>query len=194
MPGEEIESANPGRPNAGFDPFFQAILRQIGVALEIPFELLIKHFTASYSASRAALEMAWQFFKMRREWLIRKFCRPVYGWVIAEAVARGRLNAPGFFDDPIIRAAYLGADWIGPARMSIDPKKEAEADKILVDMGVETLAEVTAKRTGGDWERKHPQRVREEQMRRDAGLIEDKPKPEPVDPPDKDDEDLEDDE
>lgn len=180
--GEDVISANPMRPNTAFDPFFQAILRQIGVALEIPFELLIKHFTASYSASRAALEMAWQFFKMRRRWLIRRFCQPVYGWVIGEAVARGRLNAPGFFDDPIIRAAYLGSNWVGPARMSLDPKKDAEADKLNIDMGIETLVEVTAKRTGGDWERNHPQRVREEQMRSAAGLNQNRPQSEPVKP------------
>jgi capsid protein len=50
-PGEEAQFANPMRPNTAFDPFVLAILRQIGVALELPFEFLIKHFTASYSAS-----------------------------------------------------------------------------------------------------------------------------------------------
>ncbi|MDP2688980.1 MAG: phage portal protein, partial [Deltaproteobacteria bacterium] len=42
-PGESVKSVDPGRPNAAFDPFVMAILRQIGVALEIPFELLVKH-------------------------------------------------------------------------------------------------------------------------------------------------------
>jgi lambda family phage portal protein len=54
-PNESIETANPGRPNQAFDPFISAILRQIGMALEIPYEVLIRHFSASYSASRAAL-------------------------------------------------------------------------------------------------------------------------------------------
>jgi len=54
-PGEKVSTANPGRPNQAFDPFIMAIMRQIGVGLEIPFEILIKHFTASYSAARAAL-------------------------------------------------------------------------------------------------------------------------------------------
>ena len=53
---ESIETANPGRPNTAFDPFVTAILRQVGASLEIPYELLIKHFTASYSASRAAMK------------------------------------------------------------------------------------------------------------------------------------------
>jgi lambda family phage portal protein len=48
--GEDISTVNPGRPNAQFDPFVQSVLRQIGVALELPFEILIKHFTARRSS------------------------------------------------------------------------------------------------------------------------------------------------
>jgi lambda family phage portal protein len=55
LPGESVERAvNPGRPNAQFDPFWQAIVRQIGMALELPFEVLTMHFQSSYSAARAA--------------------------------------------------------------------------------------------------------------------------------------------
>jgi len=38
-------------------------------------------------------------------------------------------------------------------------------------MGVSTLAEVTAEMTGGDWEKKHPQSVKEHKARLEAGLI-----------------------
>ena len=69
QPNESIEIADPKRPNQAFDPFVQAVLRQIGVALELPFEILIKHFTASYSAAQAALVEAWKFFSARRRWL-----------------------------------------------------------------------------------------------------------------------------
>ena len=113
--GEDIHTVNPGRPNAQFDPFVQSILRQIGVALELPFEVLIKHFTASYSAARAALLEAWRFFMARREWLAQNFCQVVYETWVYEAVCLGRIQAPGFINgDPAIRAAYTGAHWIGP--------------------------------------------------------------------------------
>jgi capsid protein len=75
LAGREGNLANPSRPNAKFDRS-SGVLRQIGVALELPFELLIKHFTASYSASRAALEMAWQFFRKKRGALRWRFCQP----------------------------------------------------------------------------------------------------------------------
>lgn len=170
LPYESVEIADPKRPNAAFDAFVMAVLRQIGVALEIPFELLVKHFTASYSAAQAALLEAWKFFRARREWLASIYCQPIYEVVITEAVAKGYLHAPGFFSDPMIRAAYLGTEWIGPPRGQIDQLKEGKAARERVDMGISTLAEETAALTGGDWDRKHQQRVKEKRMRVEDGL------------------------
>jgi lambda family phage portal protein len=139
LPGETINSANPGRPNALFDPFVQAIVRQIGVALELPFEVLIKHFESSYSAARAALLDAWRFFRGRRDWLASNFCQVVYEAWLSEAVAIGRVAAPGFFADPAIRRAWCCATWIGDGPGSIDPEKEVKAAKARVDLGISTL-------------------------------------------------------
>lgn len=173
-PGEKVSSVDPGRPNAAFDPFVMAILRQIGVALEIPFELLVKHFTASYSAARAALLEAWKFFYTQRKWLADNFCQPVYEAWLTEAVLSGRVSAPGFFDDPLIRKAYLGSEWVGPAKGMIDERAEVEAAQMRVDLGISTLDEETAALTGGNWEQKHQQSVKEFRMRLEAGLIQDR--------------------
>lgn len=170
LPNESIETADPGRPNQAFDPFVQAVLRQVGVALELPFEILIGHFTASYSAARAAMLQAWKFFRMRRQWLAAYFCQLIYEEWLMEAVSSGRITAPGFLRDAAVRAAYSGAEWIGPAQGQIDPKKENDADAIAEDRGWKTSAEITAEKTGGDWGRKHRQRTREVNMRREAGL------------------------
>jgi len=170
-PNEDVVFADPKRPNTAFDGFVTAMSRHIGVALELPYEMLLKSFTASYSASRAALEMAWQMFRTRRSWLAWKFCQPVYEWVITEAVASGRLSAPGYFDDPIIREAWLGSDWIGPSRIQLDPGKEAAADLIDLGMGVTTRQQIIMERKGGSFEQKHQQLVREQRMRDADGLI-----------------------
>lgn len=168
--GEDITTANPGRPNAAFDPFVLAILRQIGVALELPFEVLVMHFQSSYSASRAALLQAWKFFRARRGWLADHFCQPIYEAWMHEAVALGRIPAPGFLQDPAIRAAYLGSEWVGDAQGQIDPLKEAQANALMEDRGWKTAAEITAELTGGDWEAKHSQRAKEHRMRVEADL------------------------
>lgn len=133
LPGEEVAIANPLRPNPNFEPFILAVIKQMGMALSIPFELLIKEFNASYSASKAALLDAWVYFRSVRTWLARSFCQPVYETWLAEAVAVGRISAPGFFTDPLMRWAYTRAAWPGDSMGSIDPKKEIEAYIAAVD-------------------------------------------------------------
>jgi lambda family phage portal protein len=169
--GESIETVDPQRPNQAFDPFVMAILRQIGVALELPFEVLIKHFTASYSAARAALLEAWKYFRTRRQWLAENFLQIVYEVWLYEAVASGRIDAPGFFNDPLIRKAYSGSEWIGPAPGQIDPLKETKAAENRMAIGLSTHAQETAS-LGGDWETNIKAITREVSQIKESGLLE----------------------
>lgn len=163
---DKVETVNPGRPNPAFDPFMTSILRQIGMALELPFEVLIKHFTASYSASRAALMEAWDYFRRRRHWLVTMLCQPVYEAVITEAVIRGRLAAPGFLADPLIRKAWLGTIWTGDAPYHLDPLKEINAAKERMASLLTTHDEECAAMPQGsdDWLAKVPQFRKEKEI------------------------------
>lgn len=168
---ESIELANPGRPNTAFDGFVTSICRQIGSAIEVPYELLLKHFTASYSASRAALLEAWKMFRMRRSWLATDFCQPIYEEWLAEAVAKGRIHAPGFFADPVARKAYCNAEWNGPSQGQIDPLKEVNAAAKRVAEGFSTRTRETVELGNGDFFRNHRLRVVEEKLRKEGGLV-----------------------
>ena len=171
MPGEKVESPTPGRPNTAFDGFMMSILRQIGVALELPFEMLVKHFTSSYSASRAAFEEAWSYFRRRRTWLVEMLCQPVYEAIITEAVATGRLSAPGFFANPLIKKAWLGTLWTGDAPSQLDPKKEIDAALGRINGRLTSRSEERTKLVGGDWEAALPEIIREEKLLKEAGLL-----------------------
>lgn len=153
--GDKVNVANPGRPNPNYEGFINTILRQIGVSLEIPFEVLLGHFQSSYSASRAAILAAWQVFDARRKWLVEHFCQPVYEEWLTEAVLKGRVNLPGFLNDPAIKAAWCRADFYGPAMPQIDPGKEVAAAKARFDGGFTTMAYETAQLTGQNFDETH---------------------------------------
>jgi len=167
---EDVASFTPGRPNAAFDPFVNAVLRQMGVALELPYEVLIKHFTASYSAARSALLEAWKFYRNRRAWLAEGFCQPVWEAWLAEAVARGYVDAPGFFADPLLRYAYCYATWHGDGPGAIDPSKEAEAARTRMEIHLTTLDEEIAAYNGGDAQTTLEQAGREKKLKDANGL------------------------
>ncbi len=148
---EDVEFANPTRPNTAFEPFTQAVFRQIGMALGLPHELLIKQFNASYSASKAALLDAWQYLRRRRRWIALTFCQPVYETWMAEAVATGRVSAPGFFTDPLLRWAYTRAAWVGDSQGSINPKDEVAAYRDAIDARLCTHERAEWELFGTDW-------------------------------------------
>lgn len=169
--GEDITFANPARPYPGFEPFFRAFCSIIGTATGLPHEILIKHFTSSYSASRGALLEAWRGFNAKRHLvMIDQFAQPVYEWVLADAIASGVIDAPGFFTDPLIRAAYTECHWTGPVMGQLNPLDEVNAALKKIDGGLSTIEEETTSMSGGDWERNHVQRVKEVTMRRRDGL------------------------
>ena len=169
-PGESVEIADAKRPSSNFDAFTTSLAKYVGAALEIPVELLTKHFSSSYSASRAALLEAWKAFRMKRSWLAADFCQPVYELFLTEAIANGRLKAPGFFLDPLIRAAYCGAQWNGPAQGMIDPVKEVNAAEKRIHIGLSTRQKETIEMTGGDFDSNVTQLAREKQLMEAAGI------------------------
>lgn len=176
-PGEKIEIADAKRPSSNFDAFVTSLARYVGAALEIPVELLIKTFNSSYSASRAALLEAWKAFRMKRSWIAADFCQPVYEIFLTEAIASGRIKAPGFFLDPAIKKAYCGAQWNGPAQGMVDPLKEVNAAEKRIANGLSTRERETVEMTGGDFEANIAQLARENQLMKEAGLISSGPEP-----------------
>lgn len=172
--GEKPEFANPSRPNGKFDPFFTAVVKQIGAALEIPSDELLLKYDSSYSAARAAMLQAWRFYISRRANLTMQFCNPVYGLWMDEEVASGRLKLAGY-SDPIRRRAWSNATWIGPARGAMDELKEAQAAAKRIEIGVSNEAMECAAMSGESRDTVYDQQVREIDQRKADGTWELRP-------------------
>jgi capsid protein len=140
--------------------------------LGIPYELLVLNFTSSYSASRGALLEAWKNFRMWRAWLARDFCHPIFEEWLAEAVARGRIKAPGFFADVATRKAYSGAEWNGPAQGLLNPVHEVTAAEKRVQNGFSTRDREAQELNGSDFYKNAQQRKREEKLMKEVRDIE----------------------
>lgn len=172
-PGESAKGLNPTQPSPNFDPYFNSMLNQVSIGLNIPFENVTKRYLSSYTAAQAAFNDAWRFYKTRRIVVCaRKFCQPIFEKFLWEAIARGRIPAPGFFDDPIIRKAYCGSEWIGPARGHINPTVEATAAKTRMEIFLTTLEQEMAEYNGGRLDRNMKQIIKEIRAKQAAGLFE----------------------
>lgn len=175
--GADVESVAPGRPNPNFDPFVQAVLRQIGTALEMPFELLIKHFTSSFTASRAALLDFGLFVRRVRGWMEAQFCQPVYEEWLRIEIASGWIAAPGFFADQKIRHAWCGATWTGDAMGVLNPQQETAAIEKALELKLTTRSREAMLRDGSDWEETAEELAREEATMTRLGIKAEPPAP-----------------
>ena len=180
-PGDDVAFADPTHPNTAYNAFFDAMIKEIGAAMEIPPEVMEKQFTQNFSAARGALNEFWRVCDVKRDDFVDSFCQPIYEQVLAEAVARGRINAPGFFSDPARRKAYCACVWPGPARTSLNPIQEVSAALKRVEAGFSTAQRETAEMTGGDYMRNMEQRMMEaEKMRQLREILNPTPPPTPT--------------
>lgn len=170
--GVDVKAVDASNAQSTFKPFLDELIKQVGAALNIPSEVLTKAFNSSYSASRAALLQAWDEFKARRVWFARDFCQPVYEAWLTEAVATGRIEAPGFFDDPLIRNAWCNAEWFGPAMSILDPTKDVTGSHLRVLYGLSTREREAAEMTGSDYEDNLAQIAYEKEKMNELGVTE----------------------
>lgn len=167
FPGDKVAPFTPARPNSAYGSFVENVLRHIGTGLNLPFELLMKDFSkTNYASARASLMEAWRFFMGRRHWLATYWAKPVYCLWLEEAIQKGLVQAPGFYQN---RALWTRCKWIGPGRGWIDPVKEAKASELRLNIGLSTLEEECAAQ-GLDWEEVLEQRAREQSKSEALGL------------------------
>jgi capsid protein len=167
----EVDLKTPGRPNPAFDPFFVALAKQIGAALEIPHEVVLLSFDSSYTASKAALETFYTLIRREQASLASHWCDPHYRAWLFEQVAVGRYpEMSGFLTDPERQALWSDVRHRGDGKISLNPLQEAKALEIYEAHGWRTGADITAELSGGDYDSNVQTRIGEHQRWIDGNL------------------------
>ena len=149
--GVDVKSVESGNSQSNFAPYVDYFVKMIGAALRIPGEVLMANFQSSYSASRAALIAAESEFKNRRASFVNDFCQPIYEAWLMEAVARGIIDAPGFFDNDFIRNSWSAADFRVEVSPSIDELKQVSAAEKRIMLGISSR-HIECTKLGNDYD------------------------------------------
>ena len=160
-PGKDIKTVNPLRSNAQFEAFVNTSIMVIASSMGIPKEVLVKKYESNYTAARAALLDFWRTVRLYRTRFNTMFNQPIYEQWLSEAVAAGRIDAPGFFDDPAIRQAWCGCLWMGASMGHVDPLKEVNAAQARIRNNISTQEQEASEYNGNDWAANVRQRRRE---------------------------------
>ena len=189
-PGKHPETVDPKRSDTQFEVFVNTFIMVIASSMGIPKEVLVKKYESNYTAARAALLDFWRTVKVYRRKFNSSFNQPIYEQWLSEAVAAGRIDAPGFFDDPIVRQAWCGCAWMGASMGHVDPLKEVNAAEARIRNNISTEDQEAMEYNGNDWS--EIVRQREKEIATRASMGGDAPESNGSDnPPPDDDEDEE---
>jgi capsid protein len=170
-PGEDVVGLNPGRPNAGAEPWIQLILRGIAVGTGLSYEVVARDYSqTSYSSSRTSQLEDRRRFRCWQQYLIRHLCQPVWdAFCDAAAISalRGFATSAELLDD---RRRYAPVEWQTPEWEWVDPQSEQTASEMALNSFTDTYQNVLGSR-GRSFRSVFYQRAKEERMRKKLGLI-----------------------
>lgn len=166
--GETFAGFNPTRPNAQMDPFMRLMLRGVAAGVGQSYESLSRDYSQSnYSSSRLALLDDRDNWRVLQGWMIESFLQEVYEAWLEMAVLSGVLKLPAYETDPEI---YTDVRWMPRGWDSVDPLKEAMANRMNVRAGF-TTAQAVISESGGDYEDVYKQLRRERDLAAEYDLV-----------------------
>lgn len=144
-PGEDVVPYTPSSPGNQYDPFTTVTLRGIGAGVGMSYDQISRHSDGNYSAARQNMLEDWREYEIEQDNLTSDLILPVYTLWFNLAVLEGRFDdekefdADEFLDDP---HRFTEAACVAPARPWIDPEKEANGYRTLIDYRIITREEI----------------------------------------------------
>ena len=130
-PGESLDSFAPNRPSPTFTGFLEHLRRDSALG-HIPFEFAADSSKVGGAGVRLVVAKADRRFSYRQLILIERFLKPVWFFVIGDAIAKGRLDAV---------PDWTKVAFTTPRRITVDAGREAQQNRADVEMGLKTLTE-----------------------------------------------------
>jgi capsid protein len=130
-PDESIESFQSNRPSPTFTGFLEHLRRDAALGV-IPFEFAADSSKIGGAGVRLIVAKADRRFSFRQMILERRLIKPVWTYVIGDAISRGLLP-------PI--EGWWKISSVPPKRVTVDAGREAQQNRADVEMGLKTLSD-----------------------------------------------------
>ena len=164
--GWKMSQLEAKHPTTQFQSFVDAILREIGRCLDVPFGIMAGD-SSRYNYSSARLDH--QTYELRREVERQQFAMVVLTRLFRMWLAEAMLVGGQYIPLNLGPTNELTHSWHFDYRGSIDPRKDAMTDRDRLATLTTSLAEIYAAK-GMDWQTAIKQIARERQELRRYGL------------------------
>ncbi len=130
-PDESLDSFESKRPSPTFTGFLEHLRRDSALGV-LPFEFAADSSKVGGAGVRLVVAKADRRFSYRQLILIQRLIRPVWAYVIGDAIARGEL--------PVV-PNWHRISCTTPRRITVDAGREAQQNRADVETGLKTLTD-----------------------------------------------------
>ncbi len=146
-PGYKLNSWDPQYPHENFEAFVQQCLRAVSMGFGVATHNLSGNMSdVNYSSARIAELTEREIWTMLQEWFISNLLLPVYEAWLESALLLQQITFPSGKALPADRLdKFLNASRFQGRRWAwVDPAKEAEASKMLIELGLASRTQIAA--------------------------------------------------
>lgn len=168
-PDEDVVGFNPTVPAQQFDQFARFMVRIIAIGMNTTYEILMYDMSnMSFSSARAHLMAVDEIHEEWQRCLVQRVLKRVWPVWVARRMTPVKDGGCGLLKfNP---QAFTHTRWQGPAKSSVDPVGDADANIRLVENSMTTLQDYYHAR-GEDWKEKVTQRQREKEFIESIGGV-----------------------
>jgi capsid protein len=152
-PNESLESFQSSRPSPTFTGFLEHLRRDSALGM-IPYEFACDSSKIGGAGVRLVVAKADRRFSFRQMVLIQRLMKPVWFYVIGDAIDRGELPP---------MANWWKISCTCPKRVSVDAGREAQQNRSDVEMGLKTISD-HYEELGADFGEELERRARDAKM------------------------------
>ena len=146
-PGESMGALNPTGQATDASSFMKLLLRLVAAGMGLSYEAVSRDMSGvNYSSARqSAIEDEVSFAPAVAQFM--DVLHEIYETFVISCVRCGAVDIPDFWDR---KTDYLAHSWVKVPKKWVDPKKEAEANILLLQAGLKSWPEAISE-MGGDW-------------------------------------------
>ncbi|GGF38339.1 hypothetical protein GCM10011321_31590 [Youhaiella tibetensis] len=171
-PGEEFKLHGAQTPGAQYQPFSDALSRDMARAIGITYGgLTMNHSAATYSSVRMENSSIWPVVLRRRERIAAPQEQMIFEAHLDEEIGEGRIPFKGGYEAYFAnRSAICWSQWHGPSRPTADDFKSAKASTERLQNGTSAI-EIESADLGIDPEELFEMRLKLHRRYVDAGMV-----------------------
>lgn len=145
--GDEAQVVNPSGQATDATAYIKQEIRLVGAGQGLSYETISRDMSESnYSSARQGSIEDDLTYEEDKE-LLLEVMSEIYETFVISAVLAGKINIPGFWEG---KEPFLDHTWIQAPKRWIDPLKEANANRVALNTGQKSWADLAAE-NGKDW-------------------------------------------